>query len=46
MEKTTNSLDLNVIHEWIIKNRMSDHELGNKLRGFYWQTINKTEKIQ
>lgn len=44
MEKNNISLDLSVIQEWIITNRMSDPELGNKLRGFYWETVNKTEK--
>jgi len=23
---------------------MSDQELGNKVRGFYWETVNKTKK--
>ena len=46
MEDTNNSLDLSVIREWIIDNRMSDHELGNKLRGFYWETVNKRDKVQ
>lgn len=44
MENNNDSLDLSVIREWIIESRMSDHELGNKLRGFYWETVNKTKK--
>jgi hypothetical protein len=46
MEKNNNSLDLNVIREWVVENKMCDQELGNKLRGFYWETIEKTGKIQ
>ena len=44
MENNNDSLDLSVIHNWIIESRMSDQELGNKVRGFYWETVNKTEK--
>jgi hypothetical protein len=44
MENNNDSLDLSVIHNWVIESRMSDQELGNKLRGFYWETVNKTKK--
>jgi len=46
MENNDNSLDLNVIREWVVENKMCDQELGNKLRGFYWETVNKSDKVQ
>lgn len=44
MENNNDSLDFSVIHNWVVESSMSDQELGNKLRGFYWETVNKTEK--
>lgn len=30
-----------IITQWIIENHCSDQELGNKLREYYWNVINK-----
>jgi hypothetical protein len=44
MENNNDSLDLSVIHNWVVESSMSDQELGNKVRGFYWEAVNKTKK--
>jgi hypothetical protein len=40
MENTNQPMDLTVLNEWIVRDKLTDQELGNKIRGYYWSTIN------
>ena len=37
------NLSREIMTKWIVEEQYNNQELGSKLRGFYWQTVNKKE---